>query len=86
MVIAVSIVGLSAFTGCKSEPKLKPPDHPEELIVPPVADSRYNSPDYPKAALKNNDTPKPLEDGASGMAGRSMAGAGRMTPGGGMPY
>jgi hypothetical protein len=87
MVIVISILSLGAFMGCKSDPKLKPPTHPEELLLPPVADSRYNSPDYPKAALKDsNDRPKPLDDGPPGMAGRSMAGAGRMSPGGGMPY
>ncbi len=87
MVIAFSILGLGAFMGCKSEPKLKPPSHPDELNLPPVADSRYSSPDYPKAALKDEfQRPKSLEDSAPGMAGRSMAGAGRLNPGGGMPY
>jgi len=87
IVVAVSMLSLGAFLGCKSEPKLKPPDHPEELKIPPLADDRYKSPDYPKAAFKtNNDVVKSTDDSPAGMAGRPMGGANRMTAGGGMPY
>ncbi len=85
-VVAVSLMGVIAFLGCKSEPKLKPPPHPEELVIPPTADARFSSPDYPKAAFKSDNDKKKDPDALPGMAGRSMSGPNRMTAGGGMPY
>lgn len=86
MAVAITLVSLSAFLGCKSEPKLKPPPHPEELKLPPLADQRYSLPDYPKAALKSDNDKKKEPDDLAGMAGRSMSGPNRLTAGGGMPY
>jgi hypothetical protein len=84
--VAISLMGVIAFLGCKSEPKLKPPAHPEELVIPPMADSRFSSPDYPKAAFKSDNDKKKGPDELPGMAGRPMAGGSRMGAGGGMPY
>jgi hypothetical protein len=85
------VVGLAicfwAGLGCKSEPKLRPPSHPDEFNVPPVADGRFSSPDYPKAAFKtNNDIHKTPDETEAMTAGRTMAGAGRMGNPGMMPY
>ncbi len=86
VVVTITLIGVSAFVGCKSEPKLKPPPHPEELTIPPLADERYKTPDYPKAAFKSDNDKKKDPDELPGMAGRPTSGAGRMGAGGGMPY
>jgi hypothetical protein len=86
MAVAISLISICAFLGCKSEPKLKPPAHPEELKLPPLADQRYSSPDYPKAAFKSDNDKKKDPDELPGMAGRSMSGPNRLAAGGGMPY
>jgi len=80
------LICMMALFGCKSEPKLKPPSHPEELIVPSMADARFSTPDYPKAAFKTNNDIKKESDELPGMAGRPMSGPTRMAAGGGMPY
>jgi hypothetical protein len=85
-ILVFSLIGLSAVLGCKSEPKLKPPSHPEELIIPSMADARFSTPDYPKAAFKTNNDIKKESDELPGMAGRPMSGPTRMAAGGGMPY
>ena len=88
-IYGMSLIILSALLGCKSEPKLKPPSHPEELLMPPVADARFASPDYPKAAFKTNNDIKKEPDELPGMASRPVtAGPTRMAAGGGggMPY
>ena len=86
-ILVISLFGLSAVLGCKSEPKLKPPSHPEELIIPPVADARFSTPDYPKAAFKTNNDIKKESDELAGMASRPMTpGPTRMAAGGGAPY
>ena len=83
----VFMIGLSLSLGCKSEPKLKPPDHPDDFMVPPLADSRFNSPDYPKAAFKtNNDIHKTPDETEAMNAGKTMAGGSRMGSQGMMPY
>ena len=61
-IFVISLIGLSAVLGCKSEPKLKPPSHPEELIIPSMADARFSTPDYPKAAFKTNNDIKKESD------------------------
>ena len=83
----VLMIGLWASLGCKSEPKLKPPSHPDDFVVPPLADSRFNSPEYPKAAFKTNNDIHKTPDETEGMnAGRTMAGANRMGNPGMTPY
>ena len=83
----VLMIGLWLSLGCKSEPKLKPPSHPDDFVVPPLADSRFNSPEYPKAAFKtNNDIHKTPDETESMTAGRTMAGANRMGNPGMTPY
>ena len=87
MVVGGLAICLWAGLGCKSEPKLRPPSHPDEFIVPPTADARFNSPDYPKAAFKtNNDIHKTPDETEAMTAGKTMAGAGRMGNPGMMPY
>ena len=76
---------IGASLGCKTEPKLKPPAHPDDFIVPPMADARFSSPDYPKAAFKtSNDQRAPEENvalnGRPSLAGASRAGSPGMTP------
>ena len=74
MVVGGLVIGLWVSVGCKSEPKLKPPDHSDEFNIPPTADARFNSPDYPKAAFKtNNDIHKTPDETEAMTAGRSMA-------------
>ena len=83
----VLMIGLWVSLGCKSEPQLKPPSHPDDFVVPPLADSRFSSPEYPKAAFKtNNDIHKTPEETEAMTAGRTMAGANRMGNPGMMPY
>ncbi len=59
-------LALAILSGCKSsEPKLKPPPHPEVLAVPPQDDSRFSKPPaYPEETLngdpKKNKRPNSL--------------------------
>jgi hypothetical protein len=85
----ILIGGIIAFvlasTGCKSEPRLKPPDHPDEFVVPSLSDARYSSPDYPKAAFStNNDIRKAPEEGLANTP--TMAGPNRFATAGARPY
>ena len=87
MVVGGLLIGFWASLGCKTEPQLKPPSHPDEFVVPPLADRRFDSPDYPKAAFKTNNDIHKTPDETEGMnAGRTMAGASRMSNPGMTPY
>jgi hypothetical protein len=88
MVVGGLLFAFCGALGCKSEPKLRPPSHLDDFVVPPLADSRFNTPEYPKAAFKtNNDIHKTPDESENLAAGRPMAtGAGRMGNPGMMPY
>jgi len=88
-------LGAALLAGCKTPPpQLKPAAAPEELAGPPVGDSRYDFPNYPKEALTfnaNNDkrgisgnggTGPNFGAGGAGMGGMGGGGMGGM---GGMP-
>ena len=79
------IAGLLFSIGCKSEPKLKPPDHAEELILPPIGDARFSSPDYPKAAFNTNNDIRKTPDQNVSLPNSSM-GPSRLAANGGGPY
>jgi hypothetical protein len=78
------VAGFVLSAGCKSEPRLKPPDHPEEFVLPSVGDARFSSPDYPRAAFNtNNDIHKVPEEG---LPNGPMSGPNRFATSGARPY
>jgi hypothetical protein len=83
----VLMIGLWLSLGCKTEPKLKPPSHLDDFVVPPLADSRFSSPEYPKAAFKtNNDIHKTPDESDNLTAGKNLTAGNRMSTPGMMPY
>ncbi len=67
--------------GCRSNrPNLKPPQEPENYVLPPNNDPRYNKHiEFPKDTLHRNDAPKPAPNMGGPMPGGNMG----MRPGGG---
>jgi hypothetical protein len=58
---------LIAFAGCRTEPFLRPPKAPEQLVAPPADDARFSSPpDYPKSVLNEDRIRKPNGDKDAG--------------------
>jgi hypothetical protein len=80
-----------AATGCSSRDiALRPPKHPEEIAVPPLADAKFSKPPlYPEGTLNQGDPSRARAQagGLNGMPNMSamngMGGMGGM--GGGMP-
>jgi len=78
---------LLSLLGCANnrDISLRPPKRPEELALPPVADSRFSSPPvYPEPLNQNNDPTRPGSNGPSGGPPNlgAMGGMGGMGMGG----
>jgi hypothetical protein len=80
------IAGLLLSAGCKSEPRLKPPDHPEDFVLPPLSDARFSSPDYPKAAFNTNNDIRKVPDLSEGLPSSPMNTPNRFATAGARPY
>jgi hypothetical protein len=80
------IAALLFSAGCKSEPKLKPADHPEDFVLPPLSDARFSSPDYPKAAFNTNNDIRKTPDQTDGLPTGGMSGPNRFATSGARPY
>jgi hypothetical protein len=65
--------------GCADHKHIvRPPKHPEEIVLPPEADGRFSlPPQYPKSVNKDNDP-----DRMAGGGGGSVPNVGAMNPGG----
>jgi hypothetical protein len=82
-----------AVAGCSSRDiALKPPKHPEEITVPPLADAKFSKPPvYPEGTLNQGDPSRAQNrpGGPNGMpnvgAMSGMGGMGGMGGGMGMP-
>jgi hypothetical protein len=59
--------------GCwTAKPNLKPPPHPEELVVPPSAEARFSTPpQFPKEAMNENPLKKNAKDPSSMLPDRT---------------
>jgi hypothetical protein len=80
--------------GCANRDiSVRPPKRPDELTLPPVADSRFsNPPVYPEPINQNNDPARPSNgpggpnmgamNGMGGMGGMGMGGMGMSGLGG----
>jgi len=76
---------LLCVAGCwTTEPTLRPPKQPEELVVPPSEDPRYSSaPNYPKGTLNNDQIRSASGTGGSGMPNGAPGSGSGVTPRGG---
>ncbi len=51
---------LLALAGCKTQPFIRPPKPPEQLIAPPIEEARFSQPpEYPKYTLNEDKIKKP---------------------------
>jgi hypothetical protein len=58
---------LGSFGCANRDISVRPPKRPEELTLPPVADSRFSSPPiYPEPLNQNNDPTRPGNNGPGG--------------------
>jgi hypothetical protein len=80
------ILMVALLAGCKTPPpQLKPAAAPEVLAGPPIGDSRYDRPDYPKEALTFSTSNDPRKIGNNnGPMGPSFGGPNGMGGMGGM--
>ena len=70
---------LLSAAGCGTKDyTMRPPKHPEEIILPPEEDRKYSlPPEYPKETLNQDDTRKPgAPTGLNGMPGGGPGGRG----------
>lgn len=65
--LGLLLAALIAFAGCQTQPYLRPPKPPEQLVAPPAEDVRYSQPpDYPKSVLNEDRIRKPNGDKDNG--------------------
>jgi len=73
--------------GCAGQDiTLRPPKHPEDIVVPPLAEAKFsNPPKYPEGTLNQNDPSRFPSGGGGGTPNMSaMNGMGAMNGRGGM--
>jgi hypothetical protein len=80
---------LFGTSGCAGpDITLRPPKHPEDIVVPPLADAKFsNPPKYPEGTLNQNDPSRSPNGGAGGppnMSAMNGGGMGAMNGRGGM--
>ena len=83
--MAGMLATLLGAIGCANQDiTLRPPKHPEELVVPPIADAKFsNPPKYPEGTLNQGDPNRmpgsggvPNMSAMNGMGGGGMGGMG----------
>ncbi len=70
---------LVSTAGCATKDfAMRPPKHPEEIMVPPEQDRKFSlPPEYPKETLNQDDIRRPgAPSGLNGMPGGGMGGRG----------
>jgi hypothetical protein len=76
------LASLIAFAGCQTQPFLRPPKPPEQLVAPPVEDGRFSQPpEYPKNVLNEDRIKRPNSEKDNGDPS-AMPRGGMSRPGG----
>ena len=81
------LAAMITFAGCQTQPFLRPPKPPEQLVAPPVEDARFSQPpEYPKNVLNEDRIKKPNGEKDNGDPNAMPRGGLNRAGGPGSPY